>query len=359
MNEPIPSYEGKVFMIEDNEAIVRNPNNLSQASRYKAGDTIPSGNKVGDPKIVPLMTEIKVTGVRTRGNRNVYVFAEPATPDPLISSGWTRCTNLAGQFINGLVDFAPAKWDLEPHGNNYTVTDNNALIRNGSPNYKSQRTKIPAGTYVVVTARSKDTDPKARFVRVSEGKFNDFKITAVKPLGWTAASNLAAGWSPIFTTDAWVSEIGPNACWRKGRFIGAKVLVNIVGTGGQMQQITLGSLPAYFNLKNGAAKKNLNLSITSGFRTFAKQKRLRDLFENGKGNLAARPGGSNHQHGQALDLNTRGFDGDPIYDWLRTNGPRHGFIRTVSGEHWHWEHRPDAAIQHVAKGTFKLARVTK
>lgn len=359
MKEPIPSYEGKVFMIEDNVSLIRNPNNLGQTSRYKAGDTIPPGKKVGGKKLIPLMTKIKVTGVRTHGNRNVYVFAEPATPNPLIPSGWTRCTNLAGKFMNELIDFVPAKWDLEPQGNNYTVTDNNALIRNGSPTYKSQGTKIPAGAYVVVTARSQDTDPVGSRVRVSRGEITDGKIKAVEPIGWTAASNLARGCSPIFTTDAWVSETGPNACWRRGKFIGAKVLVNIVGTGGQMQQITLESLPAYFKLKNGAAKKNLNLSITSGFRTFAKQKRLRDLFEQGKGNLAARPGRSNHQHGQALDLNTGGFDGSPIYDWLKKNGPKHGFIRTVNKEHWHWEFRPDDAARLAAEGKFKLAKVTK
>jgi len=42
---------------------------------------------------------------------------------------------------------------------------------------------------------------------------------------------------------------------------------------------------------------------------------------------------SNHQYGQAFDLNTRHnmFDGsDKIYEWLKRNGPAHGFVRTVS-----------------------------
>ncbi len=77
----------------------------------------------------------------------------------------------------------------------------------------------------------------------------------------------------------------------------------------------------------------------------------------GTGNLAARPGRSNHQHGQAFDLNTGGFDGNRIYDWMKKNGPRFGFIRTVNREHWHWEYRPEEAAELAARGEFKLASV--
>ena len=219
-------------------------------------------------------------------------------------------------------------------------------------------TTVPAGTFVVVTAKSKETDPRGKFVRVSRGKIENVGITPVEPFGWTSASNLARGCSRVFTTEAWINKEGPNGCWRRGKFIGAKVLVDIVGTGGQMQKVTLESLPAYLKLKNGAAKKNLVLSITSGFRTFAKQQQLFDLFQQRRGNLAAKPGRSNHQHGQAFDLNTGGFDGSPIYDWLKKNGPKHGFIRTVRKEHWHWEYRPDDAARLAAVGRFKNPNVS-
>jgi len=68
------------------------------------------------------------------------------------------------------------------------------------------------------------------------------------------------------------------------------------------------------------------------------------------GNLAARPSYGVHEHGQGFDLNTGGFDGDPVYDWLKKSGPRLGFIRTVNREHWHWEYRPEDAAGLAAEG---------
>ena len=55
------------------------------------------------------------------------------------------------------------------------------------------------------------------------------------------------------------------------------------------------------------------------------------------GNLAAKPGTSNHGVGLAVDLNSSGAG---VYNWLRNNAHAYGFIRTVSSETWHWEHRP-------------------
>ena len=35
------------------------------------------------------------------------------------------------------------------------------------------------------------------------------------------------------------------------------------------------------------------------------------------------------------------FDGsDKVYEWLKANAPKHGFVRTVSDESWQWEFRP-------------------
>ena len=127
-----------------------------------------------------------------------------------------------------------------------------------------------------------------------------------------------------------------------------------------MEQITLDSLEPYMKLKNAAEEENIELSINSAFRTFQRQAPLRRLFEAGQGNRAALPGHSNHQHGQALDLNTRHnvFDGsDKVYEWLEANAPNQGFVRTVSDESWHWEFRPGEASELAAAGLFKLQGV--
>jgi LAS superfamily LD-carboxypeptidase LdcB len=163
----------------------------------------------------------------------------------------------------------------------------------------------------------------------------------------------------MYGSAEWANQRGANACWRHGAFIGQKVLVNIVGTGGELEQITLESLEPYLNLVAEAAKLNLAVGLESGFRTFAKQKALHDGFLARKPgfNLAAAPGNSNHQHGQAFDLNTGGFDGHPIYDWLKQHGPSLGFIRTVNKEHWHWEYMPNEAPAFVKAKKFKLDKV--
>ncbi|CAF4229595.1 unnamed protein product, partial [Adineta steineri] len=66
------------------------------------------------------------------------------------------------------------------------------------------------------------------------------------------------------------------------------------------------------------------------------------------GNLAARPGTSNHGKGIALDLNTNcgkqtrarpNCGGSRVYQWLYKNGAKFGFTRTVKSEPWHWEFR--------------------
>ena len=179
----------------------------------------------------------------------------------------------------------------------------------------------------------------------------------MKEIGWTKLSNLKDGCSDLYFSDEWTDTKGPNACWRRGEFLGPKLLVNIVGFGGEMEQITLDSLDPYLKLKEAAEEVNIQLSINSAFRTFQRQAELRRLFESGRGNLAAKPGHSNHQHGQAFDLNTRHnvFDGsDKIYEWLKRNGPKHGFVRTVSNESWHWEYRPADALTLLAAGRFKL-----
>ena len=81
-----------------------------------------------------------------------------------------------------------------------------------------------------------------------------------------------------------------------------------------------------------AAAEGVTLQVTSGFRTYAEQERLKaeDPYN------AARPGYSPHQRGFAVDMNTRG---PGQYEWLVKNAYRYGFVRTVIRERWHWEYR--------------------
>jgi hypothetical protein len=347
------SYLGKVFVIESSKAIIRDEQ--FREKRYQTGDAIPPGKNVGDVKTIPQRTEVKVTDVRADADRHAYAFCVAA--DSGESFGWTSAMNLVGSLANETAGLAPATWALEPQGSNMTCVDNNALVRDGAPGFGSRGTTIPVRTFVAVTEKS----PDGSFVKVSEITIAQNGMQMGQEIGWTKATNLKDGCSDLYFSNQWLDEKGPNACWRRGEYIGPKLLVNIVGFGAEMEQITIDTLEPYLRLKDAAEQNNILLSINSAFRTFARQAQLRQLFEHHQGNLAAQPGASNHQHGQAFDLNTLHNvtnGSDKVYEWLKRNAPQHGFVRTVSKESWHWEYRPDEARTLAAAGKFKLDGVT-
>jgi hypothetical protein len=343
------SYVGKVFVVESNKAVIRDEQ--FRAQTYKNGDEIPPGKHVGDLKLIPQRTEVRVQGVKADSDRHTYVLA--ASNDTGQVFGWTSAANLEGQFKNETAGLAPSKWDLLPRGTNFTCVDTKAFIREGPPDFASKGTTIPIKTFVAVT----ETAPDGTHVKVSKIKIVQDEMQIEEEIGWTLASNLREGCCDFYFSDEWTNQKGPNACWRRGDYIGPKLLVNIVGAGAEMEQVTLDSLDAYIKLKDAAEEENIQLAIHSAFRTFQRQVELFQAFKHGTGNLAAEPGRSNHQHGQAFDLNTlkNKFNGsDKIYEWLKKNGPKHGFVRTVKNESWHWEYRPVEAKELAAVGRFKL-----
>jgi LAS superfamily LD-carboxypeptidase LdcB len=94
-----------------------------------------------------------------------------------------------------------------------------------------------------------------------------------------------------------------------------------------------------------ARTAGVRLTISSAFRTLERQRYFWNCYQTKRcnnGNLAARPGSSNHGRGVALDLNASSKS-SAQYRWLASNGQRFGFIRTVPTEAWHWEHRPGSA----------------
>ena len=92
------------------------------------------------------------------------------------------------------------------------------------------------------------------------------------------------------------------------------------------------SIAANFDAMVAAAKKDgVDLKITSANRSRAEQERLYQAYLNGTGNLAAKPGTSNHEKGQAIDFtNTPG-----AFNWLAKNAEKFGF-KNLKGEPWHY-----------------------
>jgi hypothetical protein len=87
--------------------------------------------------------------------------------------------------------------------------------------------------------------------------------------------------------------------------------------------------------KMGEAAKADGIQLTGkGIRSYEQQVYFWNCYQNQNcngGHLAAKPGTSNHEIGNAIDFNTSGG----ALDWLRAHGSEYGF-KELSTEVWHW-----------------------
>jgi peptidoglycan hydrolase-like protein with peptidoglycan-binding domain len=112
-----------------------------------------------------------------------------------------------------------------------------------------------------------------------------------------------------------------------------RIQVSSVGNGKVMRT---DAAQKFNQMKAAARRAGINLSVNSGFRTMAQQRSLYAAYKAGRGNLAARPGYSNHQGGTASDISTPGGYSGRTYKWLARNARQYGFVNDVRGEPWHW-----------------------
>jgi len=114
---------------------------------------------------------------------------------------------------------------------------------------------------------------------------------------------------------------------------GEKMKIKLVDVGGAEAEVH--TAIAFRAMAKAASHAGIDLKIRSGYRSHAKQARLYKEYQHGEGNLAARPGYSNHESGRALDIYITDYN---VYEWLEHHGATYGFHRTVPGEPWHWEY---------------------
>lgn len=115
---------------------------------------------------------------------------------------------------------------------------------------------------------------------------------------------------------------------------------------------------------------NLDLLVSSGTRTYQEQAILYQKWLNGTGNLAAKPGMSNHEEGgprgpRALDVRDSGADAgvtvinSPRSIWLKNNCGRFGFVNAGYGfkpqEAWHIEYQGNLDNGAVPAGNGAIA----
>jgi hypothetical protein len=111
---------------------------------------------------------------------------------------------------------------------------------------------------------------------------------------------------------------------------GTPFTIDVINIGGKPASKPTGD--AFLKMQKAADAAGVKLVVVSGFRTMAEQQHLYSCYQHhncNNGNLAAKPGYSNHQSGRALDLT--------VSSWLANNAARFGFKRTVPSEAWHYE----------------------
>lgn len=155
--------------------------------------------------------------------------------------------------------------------------------------------------------------------------------------------------------------------WRNGKSIGALKLVNADPEHGEcwLAEPVARAWRMVLLDPETVAKRCAPSRYASSFRTYQKQAELRRLYESGaidpKTNpprpyaLAAKPGFSNHQDGEAVDPE---FATGTAREAFAAIAQKHGFVRDVPGEAWHFHYVGPvrAALQRAAvPGLFAFA----
>ncbi len=217
---------------------------------------------------------------------------------------------------------------------------------------------IPNGTEVrvlearLVTAGSVDRRVMGRVA-----------ATSGLEIGWTSTRNLRGKFIGEtvgkIAPAAGAGRFADTAAWSRGNYIGQIELVEIVDSKLEIERIALSTAAPFLGMVAAAAADDVLIALNSGFRTYAEQKYLHDGFVAGRPgfNLAAPPGKSPHQNGVAFDIDVAGAFNSVQYEWLKRHATSHGFLRTVSGEAWHWELHPTEAAAAKAAGRHKRSGV--
>lgn len=246
----------------------------------------------------------------------------------------------------------------------FTVADPDTRLR--VPGNLMQFQKDPAGNFMRIPVGTQVKVDDVEIVRTGASASISFAHALWQDGamdGWTSTRNFQGQFINetlgVVAPEPGANKFGPNAAWEGGEFIGQRTLVEIVDVTLEVERIALDTLDAYLGLVQSAAAANVQVALNSGFRSYPEQKLLHDGFVKKLPgfNKAAPPGTSKHQNGIAFDIRVAGGDGNPTYEWLKQNGPKHGFVRTVNGEPWHWEFDPVKAKKAVAAKTFKTDNV--
>lgn len=130
---------------------------------------------------------------------------------------------------------------------------------------------------------------------------------------------------------------GRETAYENGRAIGTVTLMKIGS-----KKTTYKTGHAFLELREKMAARGVTVSLNSGFRTQSEQQYFYNCYRTGRcnnGNLAAKPGYSNHQNGRAVDLSISNHT--KFRQALSALGLNNQWRATVASERWHWEYFGD------------------
>ncbi len=95
------NFEDQTFLVTDPDARLRDPDDIWQFLKYRQGDALPLGATVGDFKLIPKNTLVRVKAVRIEPTGASHkFFADVAAADGSTDYGWTSTANFEGGFRN-------------------------------------------------------------------------------------------------------------------------------------------------------------------------------------------------------------------------------------------------------------------
>lgn len=241
----------------------------------------------------------------------------------------------------------------------FKVVDPDARIRREDNLAELTEAVIPAGTPVrIAEMKVLETGNKSSIVFGRTVSADGATV-----FGWTSTRNLDGKFVNetlgLVAPEQGAGRFGPNAAWSGGEYLRQVELVSILDAKLEVERLALDTIEPYLTMVQAGAAEGVVVAINSGFRSYPEQKLLWEGFSRRLPgfNRAAKPGASNHQNGIAFDIAVPGGDGNPTYEWLKRRATGFGFVRTVSGEPWHWEYLPQKAGEAAARRTFKTPNV--
>ena len=241
----------------------------------------------------------------------------------------------------------------------FTIADADARLRDPADPSKFLETapgrprRIPQGTRIRID-RIREMPSGARQVSLF---VHARSADGARDIGWTSALNLDGRFLSETLGRIEVppgeGRFGSHAVWVRGDYRGQVALVRVFGSNRQVKVVSADTRDAFLALVADARGDGIAIGLNSGFRSYPEQKQLYDGYKRGLPgyNLAAKPGHSNHQNGVAFDFDVGGGGSNATYLWLQKHATKHGFVRTVKSEAWHWEYLPDKAARARGRGT--------